>query len=233
MNKLTAEILKVNQFAQGLYFKKNNDKVVNFLISLDLLVKGVLTHWQIKLQTSENSRAKDKQIMKGLDVKFPLLIGDQYHSIAYYIVSRLGNIELIRILTLIEENFQKIFFELEMLTSNFENNLEIIYQHFYNYLPQFMGNSMKGVALIFELDQKNIQVAFDIGVEMGYFYQFGIFSYIMTAIINQSEKQKVKEHLQKISQMLQYLSFEIIENMLYEMKSLKINKLQSEFLMLT
>jgi|TARA_B110000285_G_scaffold227602_1_gene289172 phage shock protein PspC (stress-responsive transcriptional regulator) len=58
-----------------------------------------------------------------------------------------------------------------------------------------MGNSMKGVALIFELDQKNIQVAFDIGVEMGYFYQFGIFSYIMTAIINQSEKQKVKEHL--------------------------------------
>ena len=44
-------------------------------------------------------------MMKGLDVKFPLLIGDQYHSIAYYIVSRLGNIELIRLLTLIEENF--------------------------------------------------------------------------------------------------------------------------------
>ena len=44
----------------------------------------------------------------------------------------------------------------------------------------------------------------------------------MTAIINQSEKQKVKEHLQKISQMLQYLSFETIETMLYEMKSLKL-----------
>ena len=57
---------------------------------------------------------------------------------------------------------------------------------------------------------------------MGYFYQFGIFSYIMTAIINQSEKQKVKEHLQKISQMLQYLSFETIETMLYEMKYLKL-----------
>jgi hypothetical protein len=49
MNKLSAEILKVNQFAQGFYIKKNNEKVVNFLISLDLLVKGVLTHWQIKL----------------------------------------------------------------------------------------------------------------------------------------------------------------------------------------
>jgi hypothetical protein len=53
MNKLSAEILKVNQFALGFYNKKNNEKVVNFLISLDLLVKGVLTHWQIKLQDSE------------------------------------------------------------------------------------------------------------------------------------------------------------------------------------
>ena len=105
MNKLSAEILKVNQFAQGVYIKKNNEKVVNFLICLDLLVKGVLTHWQIKLQDSEKGQSKSKQIMKGLDVKFPLLIGDQYHSIAYYIVSRLGNIELIRLLTLIEENF--------------------------------------------------------------------------------------------------------------------------------
>ena len=138
-------------------------------------------------------------MMKGLDVKFPLLIGDQYHSIAYYIVSRLGNIELIRLLTLIEENFQKIFFNLDKITSNFEQNLHLMYSHFYNYLPQFMGNSLKGVALIFELDQVQISQAFDIGVEMGFFYQFGIFSYIMTAIINKSEKQKVKEHLQKIS----------------------------------
>lgn len=49
MNKLSAEILKVNLFAQGLYQIKANDKAINFLISLDFLVKGVLTHWQIKL----------------------------------------------------------------------------------------------------------------------------------------------------------------------------------------
>jgi len=47
---------------------------------------------------------------------------------------------------------------------------------------------LKGVALIFELDQQLILEAFDIGIEMGFFYQFGIFSYIMTAIINQTEK---------------------------------------------
>jgi len=85
---------------------------INFLISLDLLVKGVLTHWQIKLASNGKARGGD-EIMKGLDTKFPLLIGDQYHSIAYYIVTRLGNIELVKILTLIEENFQKIFFDLD------------------------------------------------------------------------------------------------------------------------
>lgn len=171
--------------------------------------------------------------MKGFDVKFPLLIGDQYHSIAYFMCTRLGNIELVRILTLIEENFQKIFFNLDKICADFKDNLIQIYQHFYNYLPQFIGNSLKGVALIYELTQDQIQLAFELGVEMGYFYQFAIFSYIMTAIRNQSEKERVKEHLQKISNMLQYISFETIEKMLVEMKTLKLHKLQNEFLMLT
>ena len=73
-----------------------------------------------------------------------------------------------------------------MLKSNFKENLNIIYEHFYNYLPQFFGNSMKGVAIIFELNQQQISQAFDAGIEMGYFYQFSIFSYILTAVINQS-----------------------------------------------
>ena len=33
--------------------------------------------------------------------------------------------------------------------------------------------------------------------------------------------------------MLQYLSFETIEKMLYEMSTFKLNKIQQEFLMLT
>lgn len=45
------------------------------------------------------------ELMKGLDIKFPILIGDQYQTLAYFIVSRLGNIELTRILAVIEENF--------------------------------------------------------------------------------------------------------------------------------
>ena len=55
----------------------------------------------------------------------------------------------------------------------------------------------------------------------------------MTAILNRSDKQKVKEHLKRISNMLQYLSFETIEKMLYDMKALDVSKLQNEFLMLT
>src|SRR5206468_10002283 len=64
-------------------------------------------------------------------------------SIAYYIVSRLGNLELTRILTIIEENFQKIFFNVEQLCNNFEQNLKFIYKHFYNYLPCFFGHGFK------------------------------------------------------------------------------------------
>jgi len=79
----------------------------------------MLTHWQIKLGESTKVRGKSTQIMKGLDNKFPILIGDQYHTTAYFIVSRLGNIELTRIMTLIEENFQKVFYNIDNLTKDF------------------------------------------------------------------------------------------------------------------
>jgi len=83
------------------------------------------------------------ELMKGLDIKFPILIGDQYQTLAYFIVSRLGNIELTRILAIIEENFQKVFYNIEQLTSSFEHNLKFIYKHFYNYLPSFLGHGFK------------------------------------------------------------------------------------------
>ena len=47
-----------------------------------------------------------------------------------------------------------------------------------------MGNSFKGLGLIFDFDPAVMLLARDAGIELGYFFQFGIFSYIMTAIIN-------------------------------------------------
>ena len=133
MNKLSAEILQVNQYAQDLYKKSNNDTVVNFLVCLDFLIKGLLAHWQTHLSSSDSKRGVKE--LANIDIKIPLLIGDQYHSMAYYMITRFGNIELVRILTLIEENFQKIFFNLDQLSANFKDNLNFIYEHFYNYLP--------------------------------------------------------------------------------------------------
>jgi hypothetical protein len=117
--------------------------VISFLVSLDFLIKGLLTHWQIRLGESNKVKGKSTALMKGLDVKFPILIGDQYHTTAYYLVSRLGNIELTRILTIIEENFQKIFYNNEHMNSNFDSNIKSIYKHFYNYLPTFFGHGFK------------------------------------------------------------------------------------------
>ena len=53
----------------------------------------------------------------------------------YYMVSRMGNIELTKILTLIEEGFWKIFFNIEHFGSDIQSNLKFIYEHYYNYLP--------------------------------------------------------------------------------------------------
>jgi hypothetical protein len=55
--------------------------------------------------------------MKGFDTKFPLLLGDQYHTMAYFMITRLGNVELTKLLNIIEENFWKIFYNLERIGS--------------------------------------------------------------------------------------------------------------------
>jgi hypothetical protein len=68
--------MRVSSFAKSLYLKKKNDNAIQFLICLDLLVKGLLAHWQIKLGESTKTRGSSSALMKGLDVKQPLLIGD-------------------------------------------------------------------------------------------------------------------------------------------------------------
>ena len=69
--------MKISFLARGLAkHKRNHDLAVNFLVSLDFLVKGLLSHWSIKLNESPKYKAKSEQFMKGLDIKFPILIGD-------------------------------------------------------------------------------------------------------------------------------------------------------------
>ena len=145
LHKLSSEILRVNKFAQALYSQEKNEKAIQFLICLDFLVKGVLIHWQIKLAEVDPQKlgSKKKELMTDYGTKFPLLLGDQYNSMAYFLITRIGNVELTRILTLVEENLWKIFYNIEQFSVDFQENLKFIYQHFYNYLPQFMENSFK------------------------------------------------------------------------------------------
>ena len=49
-------------------------------------------------------------------------------------------------------------------------------------MPQFIGNYYKGLGVIYELSAQEIDLMFEAGVQLGYFFQFSIFSYIMTAI---------------------------------------------------
>ena len=162
----------MNPFAQGLYSVEKKEQAIQFLICLDFLIKGVLIHWSIKLKEEGGvgGSGRGTDIMKGFETKFPLLIGDQYHSMAYFMITRVGNVELTRILTLIEENFWKIFYNLEKFPADLTANVEFLYEHFYNYLPQFMGNSFQGLGLIFDLDKETMLLARDAGIELGYFF---------------------------------------------------------------
>ena len=88
------------------------------MVCLDFLLKGVLIHWQIKLGEQEKLKTS-ANFMRGFETKFPLLLGDQYNSMAYFLIARMGNVELTRILTLIEENLWKIFYNLEKFSTDF------------------------------------------------------------------------------------------------------------------
>lgn len=149
--KLSAEILRINTYAQ-LFHNQQNTKLANhYLICLDFLVKGVLIHWQVKLGEKNKSKQPSEDQLMLNDVKFPILLGDQYHSMAYFMITRLGNVEITKLLTLIEEGFWKIFFNVEQFGSDIQLNLKFIYEHYYNYLPQFMGNCFKGLGVINEM----------------------------------------------------------------------------------
>mmetsp|Transcript_12903 Transcript_12903/g.12795 ORF Transcript_12903/g.12795 Transcript_12903/m.12795 type:complete len:184 (+) Transcript_12903:383-934(+) len=160
MDKLSSEIKKLSAFTKHLYLQEKSENALQFMVCLDFLTKGLLAHWQIKLSESVNSKQPKDSLIKSSDLKQPILIGDQFHSMAYYVVARMGNIELTRTLTIIEENFQKVCYNLESINNNFEHNLRFIYQHFYNYLPSLFGHGLKGIALIFDLGQVNIKGAF-------------------------------------------------------------------------
>jgi hypothetical protein len=56
LTKLSAEIRKINSFAQLLHKKEKQDQVIQYLICLDFLVKGVLIHGQIKLSEKETTQ---------------------------------------------------------------------------------------------------------------------------------------------------------------------------------
>jgi len=120
LSELSGEIMKIAGFvkAMPLLKKEKKDAAMVFLISLDYLVKGLFTHWQITLM-DESKKTKHSAIRRKMqkealimqnDIKFNILIGDQFHAKAYYLTTRLGNNELSNILTRIEENFAKIIF---------------------------------------------------------------------------------------------------------------------------
>lgn len=238
LSDLSGEIMKIAGFVKILpYFNsQQKEAAMTFLVSLDYLVKGLFTHWQITLmdesEKTKNAKLKEKMreeiVMMKHDIKYNILIGDQFHAKAYHMTTRLGNNDLSQILTIIEENFAKIIFR-DGYNGNKKHNLKKLYKDFYNYLPTFFGHGFKGVAIIFEMGSDNINESFKLGIEYGFWIQFGIFSYIMTAIQNSSSRATIKTQLKKISSLVQLLSIETLQEILKSISILSYTELRVEF----
>lgn len=202
--ELTGEIQKIAGFVKGvpLINQTQKDMAMVFLVSLDFLVKGLFTHWQITLMDESESiqnkilreKVKDELTMINYDIKYNILIGDNFHAKAYHITSKLGNNELSKLLTNIEESFAKILFR-NGYDGNKKDNLKKLYKDFYNYLPTFFGHGFKGIAIIYEMGAASIEDSFRLGIEYGFCIQFGIFSYIVSAISNVRNREAVKTKL--------------------------------------
>lgn len=243
LSTLSGEIMRIAGFAKAsssLSKNNNKDSAMTFLISLDYLVKGLFTHWQITLldesQKHKNTMIREKMVKDAMimnhDIKYNILIGDQFHAKAYYMTTRLGNNELSKILTIIEENFAKIIFR-DGYNGNRKHNLKKLYKDFYNYLPTFFGFGFKGIAIIYEMGATSVNKSFDLGTEYGFWIQFGIFSYIMSAIQNSENRQVVKTKLKKISSLVQLLSIETLQEILKGISILSYKDLKLEFAQLS
>lgn len=178
LSELSGEIMRLAGFVKALPFlNKDNkkDSAIIFLVSLDYLVKGLFTHWQITLMdesektsdTKIRQKMKEEALIMKHDIKYNILIGDQFHAKAYHMTSHLGNNDLCKILTTIEENFAKILFR-DGYNGNKKHNLKKLYKDFYNYLPTFFGHGFKGIAIIYEMGTSSVEESFKLGIEYGF-----------------------------------------------------------------
>jgi hypothetical protein len=177
LTELSGEIMNVVGFVKAIpYLSKEKKDAANiFLISLDYLVKGVFIHWQVTLseQSDKTKRSiihqklKEEALIFKDDIKYNVLIGDQFHAKAFHMITRLGKNDLSKILTIIEESFAKIIFR-DGYNGNQKHNLKKLYKDFYNYLPQFFGHGFKGIAIITEMGTSSIDKSFKLGIEYGF-----------------------------------------------------------------
>lgn len=220
--------------------KEKKDAANIFLISLDYLVKGVFIHWQVTLSEQSDKtkksiihqKLKEEALIFKDDIKYNVLIGDQFHAKAFHMITRLGKNDLSKILTIIEESFAKIIFR-DGYNGNQKHNLKKLYKDFYNYLPQFFGHGFKGIAIITEMGTSSIDKSFKLGIEYGFWIQFGIFSYILSAIQNNGDREKVKNKLKKISSLVHLLSIETIHEILKGTSILNYKDMKVEFAQLS
>ena len=110
LQSLSGEVMRLAALTKPLLSHDRKDSMISYLASLDFLLKGLYSHWQVRLRQSTGIAVRTVgksayDLVKSVDVKYPILIGDQFHAKALYMSARMGNNEFVKVLAAIEENF--------------------------------------------------------------------------------------------------------------------------------
>lgn len=178
LHKLSPEISSVSDFSFMLggdevsQNKELSEALKWYLISLDYICKGVTVHCNIPIYDEDRQKLMSEKLLAKLStmakggVVFPMLLGDQFQSMSYFCMSRLGN-DVQTIHSYIEELVCKVH-DVPQVFDNKEDNLESLYNHFYVHLPTFYGYGLKGASLILGQEEDLQNSAFDLGIDFGY-----------------------------------------------------------------
>lgn len=118
-------------------------------------------------------------------------------------------------------------------SEHLEKNFKHLYNQFYNFLPSFFGHGFRGAALVLQLGMTETEKAFQVGVELGFFLQFGVFAYMISGVYNRRNKNLIKENLRKISTIVPFITLDTVEEILKSAKKLRIGQIQEDFILMT
>lgn len=179
-----------------------------FLTASEFVFKGHHVHFSIVMYDKQNEGSNlDKATnMSKKDVIYPMLIGDQYHAMSFYLTTMIGS-EIQKVHSDMEEGYSRF----HCIYPSGEPPFEYLYKKFYHHMPNFLGNAYRGTGVILGNTDAQNQLFKEYGEQLGWVKQFAIFKYLLAAYQDPSRREEIEAKLMEHSFGLQYVSMAVLK----------------------